>query len=214
VYGLDTRGSVVSKTDPMNRKTTYVPNQKGLITKVTGPDNKSTLIDFAGSDVVKTTDQLGRVTTRGFDALGREVVLADARGAITETSYTAASDIESVADPLGRRSVYEFDPNGNQTKVVDARGGETTYDYDLLDRVEKITDPLGAFEEFRYDGNGNQKSRTSRRGIVTEHDYDELNRRFESRYGTESTAKLRCGTSTTRSVSSRRCSRAAPQRPR
>ncbi|WP_232837440.1 DNRLRE domain-containing protein [Lentzea terrae] len=190
VYGLDARGSVESMTDPTNRKTTYVPDQNGLITKVTGPDNKSTLIDFVGSDVIRTTDQLGRVTTRGFDALGREVVLADARGAVTETSYTAASDIASVTDPLGRKNSYEFDANGNQKKVIDARGGETIYDYDQMDRVEKVTDPLGAFEEFRYDGNGNQKSHTSRRGIVTAHDYDELDRRFESRYGTESAVKL------------------------
>jgi RHS repeat-associated protein len=190
VYGLDARGAVESVTDPMNRKMFYETNEKGLVKKITDPDNKFTVIELAGADPVRTTDQLGRTAQAGFDAIGREVLSTDPRGAVTETVRVASGEVASVTDPLGRKTSNEYDPNGNREKVVDARGGETIFEYDSMDRVKKITDPLGAAEELRYDENGNRKSQTSRRGIVTEHDYDELDRRKETRYGTESTAKF------------------------
>ncbi|MFD9961637.1 DNRLRE domain-containing protein [Amycolatopsis sp. NPDC058986] len=190
VYGLDARGAVESVTDPANRKTTYRTDEKGLVTKVTDPAGKFTTTDYAGVDPIRGTDQLGRVSTTAFDALGRRVLAADPRGAVSETAYTAAGQVASVTDPLGRKVSYEYDANGNRTKVTDARDGQTVFDYDAMDHVAKVTDPLGKFELAEYDANGNQKKHTSRRGIVTEHDYDELDRRQESRYGTESSTKF------------------------
>ncbi|MDX3193477.1 DUF6531 domain-containing protein [Streptomyces sp. MN03-5084-2B] len=190
VYGLDGRGAVQSVTDAAQRVKTYDTNDKGLVTKVTDPAGKFVTTDYAGTDPVKTTDQLGRVGKAGFDALGRTVLATDARGAVTETAYTAANEVASVIDPLGRTMAYEYDPNGNRHKVTDARGGETVFDYDNMDHVAKVTDPLGQFEQAEYDQNGNLRKHTSRRGIVTENDYDDLDRKSESRFGTESSTKF------------------------
>ncbi|WP_141997751.1 DNRLRE domain-containing protein [Amycolatopsis cihanbeyliensis] len=186
VYDLDGRGAVESVTDPENRTTTYETNAKGLVTKTTDPAGGSTTVEYAGSDPVRVTDPLGRVTETGFDVLGRPVTGTDPRRAVTETGYTAASEVASVTDPLGRTISYAYDPNGNRSKVTGPRGGQTVFGYDLMDRLEKVTDPLGKSETASYDANGNLTKRTSRRGVVTEHDYDELDRRVESRFGTES----------------------------
>ncbi len=190
VYGLDPRGAVQSVTDPAQRVKSYDTNEKGLVTKVTDPAGKFTTTEYAGTDPVKTTDQLGRVNKAGFDSLGRTVLATDPRGAVTETAYTAANEVASVTDPLGRTTAYGYDPNGNRHQVTDARGGVTIFDYDNMDHVAKVTDPLGKFEQAEYDQNGNLKKHTSRRGIVTETDYDDLDRKSESRFGAESSTKF------------------------
>jgi RHS repeat-associated protein len=189
VYELDARGAVKSVTDQANRKTLYEVNEKGQVKKVTDPAGKFATTDYVGSDPVRNTDALGRVSRTGFDSLGRPVVETDPRGAVGEISYTAASEVATETDPLGRTMSYEYDANGNRKKVTDPRGGVTLYDYDRMDRIEKVTDPVGKFEVAEYDPNGNQRKHTSRRGVITEHDYDELDRREETRYGTESVTK-------------------------
>ncbi|GAB2941669.1 hypothetical protein GCM10027280_32790 [Micromonospora polyrhachis] len=187
VYELDTRGAVKSITDPMNRKTTFTVNASGLVTAVTDPANKSVVTDYVGSDPIKVTDQLGRISHAGYDAIGRQIQTLDGHGGRTDIGYDAADQVRSVTDPLGRTNSFEYDPNGNQTKVIDARQGTTVFGYTNMDRVGSITDPKGAVESIEYDLNGNQKKHTSRRNVVTEHDYDELDRVTQTRIGTGST---------------------------
>ncbi|MFI9811791.1 RHS repeat-associated core domain-containing protein [Saccharothrix variisporea] len=189
VYELDARGAVKSVTDASGRKTSYGVDGAGLITSVTDPDNKTSTVEYAGADPVRSKDELGRTSTSGFDAVGRKVVTSDARGAVTETRYSGADHVLSVVDPLGHTVSYEYDANGNRTKVVDGRGGATVFTYDVMDRVRTVTDPLGAADLTEYDRNGNLVKYTSRRGVVTESDYDELDRRTETRYGAEGTTK-------------------------
>ncbi|MDG4784879.1 RHS repeat-associated core domain-containing protein [Micromonospora sp. WMMD1102] len=187
IYEIDPRGALKSVTDPMNRKTTYTVNGSGQVTKITDPATKSVTIDYVGSDPVRFTDQLGRVSRAGFDALGRQVRTVDGRGAAVETSYDNVDQLRSVTDALGRTTRFEFDPNGNQTEIVDPRQGSTVFDYDNMDRVETITDPKGAAESFTYDLNGNLDKHTSRRDILTDHDHDELDRLKTRVIGAEAT---------------------------
>ncbi|WP_147459222.1 RHS repeat-associated core domain-containing protein [Saccharothrix variisporea] len=189
VYEVDARGALKSVTDPENRKTQYEVNAKGLVTRVTDPALKSTTVDYLGTDPVRTTDPLGRVSGTAFDGAGRPVRDVDPLGAVSETAYLPTGRVAWEADGLGRRVAYEYNRNGKRTRVIDPRGGATVYEYDAMDRVRAVTDPLGVKPAIgaQYDLNGNLEKTTSRSGIEVEHKYDALNRRTETRYGTEST---------------------------
>ncbi|GAB2811316.1 polymorphic toxin-type HINT domain-containing protein [Lentzea nigeriaca] len=187
IYELTARGAVKSVTDPLGRKTLFEVNERGQVTKVTDPAGKSRITDYSGTDAVRTTDELGKVSTIGYDVIGRKVRTSDAAGVVTETAYTAKDFVASVIDGLGRTMRYEYDRNGNRTKVVDARNSETVFHYNAMDQLRAVTDPLGVTTpDAVYDRNGNLEKETDRRGVVVEHKYDPLNRRYESTYGSES----------------------------
>ncbi|SHG80911.1 RHS repeat-associated core domain-containing protein [Streptoalloteichus hindustanus] len=189
VYTLDKRGAVEKVTDRMNRVTLYSVNGRGLVTKITDPAGKASTVEYANADAVRETNPLGKATTSAYDAIGRLVRVADPRGVVSETAYTASSQIAARTDGLGRTVAFDYDRNGNRTAVTDPRGGVTRFDYNAMDQVRSVTDPLGVSwaAEAKYDFNGNLERYTSRRGVVTEHKYDLLNRLRETKYGAEST---------------------------
>jgi RHS repeat-associated protein len=184
IYELDTRGALKSITDAMKRKTLVGVDGSGLIATMTDPAGKIFRTDYLGSDPVKTTDEVGRVTQTGFDAIGRPVTDLDARGARTDTTYNAAGQVVAVTDPLGLTTNISFDENGNQKSVRDPRGGETITGYNNMDRVEWAQDALGVRETFGYDENGNPETHTTRNGVTTTETYDELDRTSTSTTGT------------------------------
>ncbi len=183
IYELDPRGALKSITDPMKRKTLVGVDGSGLIATTTNPASKIFRTDYLGSDAVKTTDEVGRVTLTGFDAIGRPVTRIDARGARTDTTYNAAGQVVAITDPLGLTTNISFDENGNQKSVKDPRGGETITSYDNMDRIESVQDALGVKETFGYDKNGNPETHTTRNGVTTTETYDELDRTRTSTTG-------------------------------
>ncbi|WP_306210107.1 RHS repeat-associated core domain-containing protein [Actinoplanes sp. RD1] len=188
IYEPDTRGALKSVTDAMKRKTLVGVDGSGLITTMTDPANKVFRTDYQGADPVRTTDETGRVTTTGFDAIGRPVTETDARGARTDTTYDAAGQVLTTTDPLGLTTRIAYDENGNRKSVEDPRGGRTITSYDTMDRVEWEQDALGEKETFAYDENGNPRTRTTRTGVTTTETYDELDRTVTSTTGSATIA--------------------------
>ncbi|MGE3298335.1 MAG: RHS repeat-associated core domain-containing protein [Porticoccaceae bacterium] len=161
--------------------------------------------DNAGNPVT-TTDPLGRVTTRTFDAFER-VTLIEEPGRTTELVYDAngnklSETVSGVDSPARtRRFVYDaanrntaftdgagqvshsaYFPNGEVRTRTDARGGTVRL---VLDAANRVIETRGPRPEqvatASYDGVGNRIAERLVNGREITHRYDPLHRLQSSR---------------------------------
>jgi RHS repeat-associated protein len=154
--------------DKLNRTNRYEYSARGLLAKVTYPDQtyeqyaydvegrRTNTIDRAGHSTTNRFDLLGRLThvihpdgttnRTEYDAAGRVTATIDARGTVTAFGYDDAGRRTSVTNAFGIQGLQAvtrsgYDPNGNLLWVYDARGQRTDYEYDELDRLVKTIFP-------------------------------------------------------------------------
>ncbi|MEO6504009.1 MAG: RHS repeat-associated core domain-containing protein [Jatrophihabitantaceae bacterium] len=124
---FDSRGNPVSRTDALNRTSTFTYNALNEVTSTTEP---------------KQVNGWPITTTMTYDAAGNMLTtstpLLDSNGATTATATatyhhddaTRPGDVTSVTDPNGNTSVSTYNAYGNLTSMTDAAGDKTTYGYD------------------------------------------------------------------------------------
>ncbi|MGC4062293.1 MAG: RHS repeat-associated core domain-containing protein [Aquabacterium sp.] len=186
-------GLLVSKTDALNRTTSYLYDALGNQTKVTklsgtanavsvsttydqtfsqpltltdGNNNVTTMGYDAKGNLTTVTDALGHVTTVGYDAQGRSTSVQNALGKVSTFAYDGA-DLGSQSDPLNRQVNYMRDAVGRVMATTDPLGNRTIQDWDNLNRLTKITDALGGTIQMGYDANGNVTSQTDQNNHAT-----------------------------------------------
>lgn len=123
----DSGGNPVSRTDALNRTTTYTYNALNEVTSATEP---------------KQVNGWPITTSTTYDATGNVLTtsapLLDANGTTTSTSTTTyhyadaahPGDVTSVTDPNNNSTVKAYDAAGDLTSVTDPAGDKTTYGYD------------------------------------------------------------------------------------
>src|SRR5262249_42679429 len=72
-FEYDAQGNRKSVTDALSHKTSFTYNTSGQLTSVTDPLQHTTTYEYAGPDLIKMTDPLGRVTQRFYDGAGRQL---------------------------------------------------------------------------------------------------------------------------------------------
>jgi RHS repeat-associated protein len=119
-----------------------------------------------------TTDQNGRVTSEGRDALGHVIESKDALGNVTRSTYQY-NLLRSVTDPNGNTVTYSYDQrrqvqsktfpdgtaesygkfeDGTLAYVIDRRGQTISFSRDAMDRVTTVSYGNTASETYSYDG--------------------------------------------------------------
>lgn len=104
------------------------------------------------------------VATHEYNSRGQLVKTTDAMGGVTDRAYDAAGNLETVTSPANNTSgvrpvfTYGYDALGRVTTVTDPLGKATTYAYDALDRVTSVTlpkpsagSPLSFTQTYAYD---------------------------------------------------------------
>ena len=182
-----------------NLTTTFVRDQRGLVTAETDPAGNTTTIanDQAGQPVVVTgpavSSQSGQggvpvtanpVVTTGYDTFGDQVESSDADGNVTTAAYDEDGRQVSVTDPsyippgsstpAGGTTTMAYNNLGEQTKVTDPLGNVTQFSYDQLGDLASQTDPDGGTWTYTYDPAGEQTSVTDPTGAQTQATYDNL----------------------------------------
>ena len=123
----------------------------------TAESSTTTTTDLVSGQVVSFADELGRVTTKGYDAAGRPTSVTPATGLSTTKTYTAAtrttpaSTLSSTAD--GHQTLTSFDALGRTVKVTDNVNAKVAFVADPTTRVvsshtytaNKITPGSGSF---------------------------------------------------------------------
>ena len=157
-------------------------------------------------NLVRSVDNLGRITALEYDALNRLQKRTEAQGSplqrVTSLRYDGNGNVVKSTDALGRDTVstydaanrldqrdrsarcrrrrIEYDNVGNIIASTEAFGSaaarRTEYIYDLNDRLTRERDPGGHELAYEYDAVGNRLKVTDARGGATQYVYDALNR--------------------------------------
>lgn len=114
------------------------------------------------SNLVSTTDPIGRVTTRLFD-------LASRMTSVTEDSSGLAITTQAA-----------FDKDGLQTSITDASSNTTSWIVDALGRRAKATYADSSYETWGFDHASNLTGHRSQDGVLTSFAYF-ANNRLQSR---------------------------------
>lgn len=203
----DGGGRILSLTDPLQRVTQFEYSE-GCLIKVTnalGDSNQFTCTDsgqpstftdglsntsisyYFGSEIVATSDALGRSTSYRYDAIGRLVASEGPNGELTRGEYDIAGRLIKAIAPGGAIVELAYDANGNVTEALLPHQSGMSYEYDSRDRLVARTDGLGQRERWTYDGMSRPLTYTDRRGFTTRFEYDLLGRRVSTRHHDGST---------------------------
>jgi RHS repeat-associated protein len=149
----DSRGNVVSVTDPAGGVTLFAHDADNRVTSVTDPTGGTWL------------------TT--YDPAGRVIASTSPLGAVTRQEWTPSGHLAAVIDPLGRKTAYAYDTAGHQTAVTSPEGGTTQYAYDQDGRLISVTTPAGLLTRYTYDSAGRLIAITDPRGWITRYELDQ-----------------------------------------
>jgi RHS repeat-associated protein len=182
------QGSVLTKTDPLGRQTSYTYAGNGVdileVRQTTGGMN-DLLASYANYNAQhepqSVTDAAGQTMTMTYNAAGQVLTVSNAKNETTTSAYDTEGRLQSVTGPVnGATTSYAYDPYGRVRTVTDPDAYTVTTDYDQFDRLVRTTYPDGSYEETLYD-RLDVSTRRDRAGRVARYYYDALRRLVATR---------------------------------
>ncbi len=175
---------LIKETDALGQETNYRYDANGNLIKEerTSPyiqPSPAISYTYTAMNKIQTiTDELGHVTTLGYDFNDNQASVTDANGKITTSNYDERNLLWKVTDANSPAGIteYAYDPNGNLAQIKDASGNPTNYLYDGFDREERMTYADSSFSQYGYDKNSNIISHRTPSSEVIDYVYDALNR--------------------------------------
>jgi RHS repeat-associated protein len=132
---FDTRGRIVSRTDP-DGTSSYTYDPAGRVVRVTAPDGSWTSRSYDSAGLLSSVSN-NRGETTNFTR--------DAAGAVTQSGTYSASGV------LTAQSKRTIDPVGRTASVIDSRGYATQFLYGSDGRPTGATNPLGLTKTIQLD---------------------------------------------------------------
>ncbi|MDQ6756302.1 MAG: DUF6531 domain-containing protein [Bacteroidota bacterium] len=183
-----------------NQVTTYVYNEKGWLSKMTGNCcgyNMAFSYDNIGN-LLTRTDANGNVYKYSYDDRGNYISVTDPQNTVTNYSWTSDfNEISGITDALGNVYSGTYDSKGNLTQITspgnlqetftysangdmlsfkDANNNSGSVTYDANGFPVKINLPLGVELQSSFDARGNLLSAKDANGNNYSFQYDSLNR--------------------------------------
>jgi RHS repeat-associated protein len=150
------------------------------------------------SEPLTQTDELGNVTSYGYDSNFNNTTITDALSHITTMTYTSHGFLStitdpnlhtttlaydsrsretSITDPLSHTATMAYDSASDMTGQTDMRGNPTTYTFDAEGRLLTTLLPGNTSPTTNaYDAAGNLTAVTDPLSHTTNYGYDNLNR--------------------------------------
>lgn len=174
-----------ARIDPLGRRTGYVYDAAGHLSRVVHPDGSERAHSFdAAGRHLSVTDEEGHSSLFEYDAAGRLVrVLQPAPAAgeprpETRYNFDSLGQLSSRIDALGRVTAYEYDAAGRLTRVILPDGSSKATEYDAAGRPRRIVEMDGSVLELEHDPMGRLLQR-SVAGLVESIRYTPAGRRSE-----------------------------------
>jgi RHS repeat-associated protein len=124
-----------------------------------------------------TTNQIGKVTSLGYDLANRITAVTNANNEIVRQSYGVTGELLSLTDPKGQVTSWGYDVYGRQTSKTNANQVRVIADqYDPLNRRTNHWTAAHTNIVYAYDAVGNLLSITFPRSPSITFKYDALNR--------------------------------------
>ena len=169
----DAQGRLVASTDPEGRRVEIDHDTASSLEVIHNPDASQRVVAYdAHGNIVSETDELGRTTTRTFDADDHPTSVTDALGHTTTFDYDADGLEISRTNAEGETTTYTRDADGRVLSVSDDDGRTTSFTRDAAGNVLTQTDPTGAITRWSYDAAGNAQTRTDANGRTTRFTHD------------------------------------------
>ncbi len=128
----DALNRVIDHYDPLNRRTRYFYNKRGLLTKTILPDNREQLATY--------------------DALGRTLTTTDPKNqTLTYTYFRETSQIATLKDSKNQTTTWNRNNLGQILTKVYPNNDTHTYTYDALHRVLTHKTPKNETCTYSYD---------------------------------------------------------------
>ncbi|MEM6472846.1 MAG: RHS repeat-associated core domain-containing protein, partial [Planctomycetota bacterium] len=122
--------------------------------------------------MIRSVDQLAKVTTYEYDAGGNRLKIRDPNSVGQDCLYDALGRQTQCTDTGSDVTKSSYDLAGNKITSTDAKNEDTTYNYDARGRQIKQTDRLGGETEFAYTDMNRLSSLTDAENQVTSYTYD------------------------------------------
>ncbi len=198
VYAYDSRGNVLTVTDPVGNVTT---NSYSAANRLCWT--------LQGSSANACASAPSGSTQHTYDANGNGLTVTDPNGNLTTNTYDShnrlcwtyqGSSSNVCASPPSSSTQYTYDNNGSLTKLTQPSGAIVTNTYDSHNRLcwtyqgsssNACASPPSGSAKYTYDSNSNTLTATDTGSNVTTNTYDSHNRLCWSYKGTSSNA---CGT--------------------
>ncbi|MBO4257498.1 polymorphic toxin type 17 domain-containing protein [Streptomyces griseorubiginosus] len=156
-YAYDDDGRLASTTDPRG-------NAAGA-----PPDNYTTWYEYNPDGYQTATwDGAGAETDTTYDANGNITWTRDPESRVTTYGYDNLGRLTKVNAFYDGATSYTYDAAGNVKTRTDANNHITTYGYDAARRLTSVTDPLSRKTSYAYDADGNLSKTTTPRGSTSQ----------------------------------------------
>lgn len=197
----DEQGNLLSETNPLGQRRTYVYDEKGRcleetsfsqnLTEKMGYDAKGRLRNYqtTGNDgslhtasyeydyhdnLTRKTDTYQNAISYEYDPLTQKVATTQFPSIATCENQTVTVSTSSIYDSLGR-----------EISKTNANGNSILYSYNAFGLPLEITYPNGSQEAYTYTKNGKIASHTNRDGLTIHFSYDVLERVVSKSYSND-----------------------------
>ncbi len=191
-------GSLLTISDPMNRKSSWSYDAKNHLSAITSASGQTTtIVTNENGDIIEATspgnakrsykrdhlrrlteytDELGRKSVFSYNARDQLTSIQAANATSTTFGYDSDGQLESIGMPGGARIGITYTPAGRARQITDALLRSFTMDYDESGNLRSVTDRAGNTTQFTYNADGQVISIVSPAGYSTEYEYDSQNR--------------------------------------
>jgi YD repeat-containing protein len=128
-----------------------------------GPQYSPNDVGHSKGDLASVTNPAGHVTQyTQYDRAGRVRQMIDAKGVVSDISYTPRGWVSSVVSTppggVARTTTYSYDNAGQLTGVSHPDGTTLSYSYDAAQRLVGVSDERGNTVSYTLDNMGNRVS--------------------------------------------------------
>lgn len=177
--GYDAEGNVTSRTDANGVTVAMTYDDLDRIRTRTYPDSGVEAWGYTANVTGPTsyTNQLSKVTTYGYDKLGRKTTESVVGLATTTFTFSPASDLLTLTDGKSQTTTWAYDLYGRiATKKYADGNTNLIYSYDASSRLTNRWSAAKGNTKYLYDPNGNLLKIDYPSSTDVLFAYDELNR--------------------------------------
>jgi len=176
-YQYNLTGDLIASTDFLGNSVRYTYNSTHAMTDMTDPLGRKVVRNLYDDDgrLTGQIDGEGKRTNFKHNIAGRQSLVTDKQGRLSQLYYDGRGNVITRVDPLGNISYSTYDQFGNQVSAIDPLGNATFAKYNEKFKLIEHQDAEGHIVKFTYTEQGLLKTLTDAFGNSFELFYEDRN---------------------------------------